>query len=145
VSETAIEEAIAKDPVVTAKRQLVQQREDALSEYKRANQPKEFEHIHVKKLEETKKDLLDRIERITDLVRSQMIANAQEEHRSKIALLAEKVEFLEALKKVLKADIDRLTVEAKTQGDNDEQPRINQLEKEVRELKALVEELKKRK
>jgi RNA polymerase sigma factor (sigma-70 family) len=145
VSETALEEAIAKDPVVMAKRQLVQQREDALSEYKRANQPKEFEHIPTKKLDEAKKDLLERMERISDLVRRQMLANAQEEHSSKIALLAEKVEFLEALKKVLKADIDRLTVEAKTQGDNDEQPRIKQLEKEVRELKALVEELKKRK
>jgi uncharacterized protein involved in exopolysaccharide biosynthesis len=50
---------------------------------------------------------------------------------------------LQALKNVLKEEIDRLTKESKQ--DDSEGSRINRLEKELRELRATIDELKKRK
>jgi RNA polymerase sigma factor (sigma-70 family) len=75
---------------------------------------------------------------------------ATEDHEAKLAKLTEKAEYLAALRKALQADMDDLEKQAESRRAQKksappDKSKIAQLEKEVRELKAQVEELKKRK
>ncbi|MFL5245428.1 MAG: sigma-70 family RNA polymerase sigma factor [Gemmataceae bacterium] len=147
ISQTEIEDAVAKDPEIAALRQSVRKFEDSVEQIKRSAKntiaPAELER-HTEALEKSKRLLLVKHDKLTEELGKRAVIKVQEEYENTIAQLSEKIEFLERLKQALKADMDQLIDQAKAAGDS-EGDRIKQLEKEVRDLKALVQELKKRK
>jgi hypothetical protein len=72
----------------------------------------------------------------------QLRAKALDEYKGKLTQFQEQIDFLSELEKALKTEVQRLTEETRQLKPADEQ-RLSILEKELRELKTAVAELKK--
>jgi hypothetical protein len=148
IPEADVLEIVANYPDVQSKRRIVESLEEYLSKIEAVRGDSEKPDTAVwKKLQEETNRARAELEHRSSIARKfaedKVRKNITNELHVRIAQQSERVEFLQALKDVLKAEIDRLTDESKQ--DDSEDSRINRLEKEFRELRATIDELKKRK
>jgi hypothetical protein len=142
--QAAVEELFSKDLTLQSYRNRADKLENLLLDAKATNPSLETIKVWTEDLKEIKKKVEDRTAQLTALAEEQLKQTAREEWQAKLSEQSERIEFLTSLKATLKADIDRLTKETEDQGKLQE-PKILHLEKEIRELRATIEELKKRK
>jgi hypothetical protein len=147
IPNSAVEERLNQDPMVgkyllrlSELRDQIVQAERVAKDGKNSPEVKDYQN----QIMATEKTL----ETLRKTLQPQIVAQLREkvidEYKGKLIQLKEQIDFNEELEKTLKAEVQRFSEGVRAAPLGGDQ-RLSLLEKEVRELKAAVEELKKKK
>ena len=148
IPDSAVDERVNLDPLVTRHLTRLSELRDQIASVERVSAPGKAEAS----LQDLRRQVAD-TEKTVELLRKQLRPEitkqlrekAYDEYKGKLTQYREQIELEVEMAKVLKADIDRLSqaVPGGSAGSTDQ--RLSNLERDVREIKEAIEELKKRK
>jgi RNA polymerase sigma factor (sigma-70 family) len=146
ISDDDIDRWMAQDPEVEKYAQEIQTRQARLDELERVlggGKENRFYQQELSKLNELKKELARRRRRVRPLAEDELRARMIVQPRNKLATLQSRLAYLQEMEKVLDADIRRLSLKTRSQEASTDE-RLRSLEKDIKQIKAAVEELKKK-
>jgi hypothetical protein len=146
IPASAVEERLNQEPDIATQLARIQQLKDQIAEVSKISTPGKVNEVitgfqnQINGLEKSVKDLRDRHR---EDIRKQLREKAYDEFKGKLVQIREQIDLGKKHEEAAQAELVRLSKEVPaptSAGD----PRVSQLEQEVRQLKETVAELKKR-